>query len=201
MLAVVGVLGGALVGCAGDARSSPPPTVTRDPATTEAAAKRGAGAELAGTVFADIRFGFNFRYPPEWREGEFAYDPDQTAGVQPAASAAIGFDEDNSVFLTRYDLAQPVGSAELPDQLNELNGVITRFAGETSSGTMTEIGGLPAVTFEEFALQDDPDDRRSRVVFLFDGKVEYEVNCQSTPDGRDEMSRGCDQILSTLGRK
>ncbi len=63
---------------------------------------------------------------------------------------------------------------------------MTQFAGEPTSGTTTEIGGLPAVGYDQFALPNDPDKRSSRVVFLFDGNVEYEINCQSNPEGQDK---------------
>ncbi len=163
-------------------------TTTRPPSAT-------------GTMFADSRFGFNFRYPKEWRTGDFKYDADLTAGARPAASMAVGLDPDNSVLLTRYNLSTPVTAQDLPAQLVELNGVITQFAGRPYVGETAEIGGLPAVRYQPFALQDDAAKRSSRVVFLFDGTAEYELNCQSTPAARNRMDLGCAQMLATLRRK
>jgi len=110
-------------------------------------------------------------------------------------------DQDNSVLLTRYDLSKAVTSQNLRDQLVELDSVITRFAGRPYVGKTTEIGGLPAVRYQPFALPGDAAGRSSRVVFVFDGTAEYELNCQATPAGRDPMNLGCDQMLSTLRRK
>ncbi len=197
LLAAVGL---ALTGCGGSgnaadgasasdatARASKT-TTTRPPSAT-------------GTVFTDPRFGFNFRYPKEWGSGDFKYDADLTAGARPAASMAVGLDPDNSVLMTRYNLSTPVTATELSDQLVELNGVITQFAGRPYVGQTTEIGGLPAVRYPPFALQNDAAKRSSRVVFLFDGTAEYELNCQSTPAARAQMDQGCDQMLATLRRK
>ncbi|GAC1388907.1 MAG: hypothetical protein NVSMB4_14980 [Acidimicrobiales bacterium] len=152
-------------------------------------------------MFTDSRFGFNFRYPKEWRTGDFKYDADLTAGARPAASMAVGLDPDNSVLLTRYNLSTPVTAQDLPAQLVELNGVITQFAGRPYVGETAEIGGLPAVRYLPFALRDDAAKRSSRVVFLFDGTAEYELNCQSTPAARNQMDLGCAQMLATLRRK
>ena len=45
------------------------------------------------------------------------------------------------------------------------------------------------------------EDGQSRLVFLFDGELEYQINCQSTPDGRDEVESACDEALETLTLK
>jgi len=150
------------------------------------------------TTFADQRFPFTFSYPKEWGAGDFTYDSAQTAGVRPVASAAIGIDQNNSVLLTRYTLATAVASATLADQLPELNSVVSRFAGRPYFGEITEVGSRPAVRYKEFALQNDAARRSSRVVYLYDGAAQYELNCQFTPDHREQMNLGCDQMLATL---
>jgi hypothetical protein len=47
---------------------------------------------------------------------------------------------------------------------------------------------------------ESPDERQlqNRVTFLFEGKDELQINCQSTEDKRDELLAGCDEVLSTL---
>jgi hypothetical protein len=179
---------------------------TADGASADPTARAGASTttrptDAAGSVFADARFGFTFRYPRGWSTGDFTYEADQTTGARPAASTAVGIDRNNSVLLTRYELATAVTAQEVPDQLGELNGVISRFAGRPYVGEVADVEGVPAVRYQAFALQADAARRSSRVVFLFDGTAEYELNCQSTPDRRAEMDRGCDQILATLRRK
>lgn len=196
VLAAVGLV---LTSCGGSGNDAD--GASASDTTARASKTTTTSPSATGTVFADPRFGFNFRYPKEWGTGNFKYDADLTAGARPAASMAVGLDPDNSVLMTRYNLSTPVTANELPDQLAELNGVITQFAGRPFVGETTDIGGLPAVRYQPFALEDDAAERGSRVVFLFDGAAEYELNCQSTPAARAQMDRGCDQMLATLRRK
>jgi len=186
------VLGATLAGCGSDGAESG--SSSDKPTTTKA-------ARVTGTVFSNSQFGFNFTYPKEWQEAEIKGDPDQSFGSKPTARIAVALDDNNAVLLARYDLAQTVTAADVAGQVSDLNGAMTQFAGEPTAGTVTEIGGLPAVGYNEFALPNDPDTRSSRVTFLFDGNVEYEINCQSNPEGHDELNKACDQVLSTLRKK
>ena len=43
-----------------------------------------------------------------------------------------------------------------------------------------------------------PAQGQSRLAVLFDGKVEYLVNCQSTPDQRDKIEKGCRTVLDSI---
>jgi hypothetical protein len=79
----------------------------------------------------------------------------------------------------------------------ELDGVVVQLAGGPVSGSVTEVGGLPAVRYEPVPL-DDPAQGESRLVYLFDQAVEYQVNCQSTPKMRTELNAACDQVLATM---
>jgi len=186
---LVGILGATLVGCGSEAGESS--SVTEKAAPTTVA--------RTGHIFSDGDFGFNFTYPKDWSEGKPKDDAAKSTGGKPAAGAAVGLDNDNTVFLLRYDLPEAVDPAQLPDHVSELDGIVSQFAGRPMSGTVTDIGGIPAVRYEEIVLVDDP--RASRIVFLFDGSTEYEINCQSNADGREKINQGCDQVLSTLRKR
>ncbi len=190
VLVLAGVFGVTLMGCSSEATTS---SANDKPATTS--------VTRTGQVFSDKDFGFNFTYPKDWSEGEPQDDAAQSAGGKPGARAAVGLDNDNAILMLRYDLSDDVGAAQLPDHVSELDGIVSQFSGNQSSGTVTDIGGLPAVGYEEFALADDASARSSRIVFLFDGKTEYEINCQWTPEGRERINQGCDQVLATLRKR
>ncbi len=51
-------------------------------------------------------------------------DAAQSTGGKPVASAAVGLDNDNAVLLLRYDLAEAVDPAQLPDHVPELDGIV-----------------------------------------------------------------------------
>ena len=61
----------------------------------------------------------------------------------------------------------------------------------------TEVGGFLALDYGTFDIPNPPD-AQDRVVLLFDGSNEYEINCQSVPDQRDALNAACDQALRTL---
>jgi hypothetical protein len=64
-----------------------------------------------------------------------------------------------------------------------------------------EIGGFVAIRYAEFAVPVGSMDLRSRIVFLLDGRTQYQLNCQSTAAERVTINRACDQMLSTLRRR
>jgi hypothetical protein len=47
---------------------------------------------------------------------------------------------------------------------------------------------------------DSPSGGVSRLFVLFDQRVEYFFNCQSTPETRVELDGACNQALKTLQR-
>lgn len=42
-----------------------------------------------------------------------------------------------------------------------------------------------------------PEEGESRLVALFEGDQEYLLNCQSTPDEREQVDEACEQMLET----
>ena len=82
---------------------------------------------------------------------------------------------------------------------DELDGLISQLD-SNASGTIGETAGLPSVTYEDVPLE-TPTDGESTLVAIFDGETEYLLNCQSTPDHRDEVQTGCDQALATVATK
>jgi hypothetical protein len=149
-----------------------------------------------GKTFTDDKFSVTFRYPDDLKEGEVKVEESAGAG-KPVARAALGLDSDNVILLTKYELNVAVTAANLPDVMPELDGVVAQLAGGPVSGSVTEVGGLPAVRYELVPL-DDPAQGESRLVYLFDQAVEYQVNCQSTPKMRTELNAACDEVLATM---
>jgi hypothetical protein len=154
------------------------------------------GAE-SGKTFSDDRFSVTFTYPDELKEGEVEKVEESAGAGKPVARAALGMDSDNLILLTKYELNVAVTSANLPDVMPELDGVVGQLAGSPVSGEVTEVGGLPAARYDVVAL-DEPPRGESRLLYVFDQTVEYQVNCQSTPEKRAELNAACDQVLATL---
>ncbi len=90
-----------------------------------------------------------------------------------------------------------VTSANLPDVMPALDGVVSESAGKPVSGSVIAVGGFPAALYDGVELQDPPSGQ-TRVVFMFEGDIEYSIHCQSTPDRRQELIAACDQVMATL---
>jgi hypothetical protein len=60
------------------------------------------------------------------------------------------------------------------------------------------VDGLPALRLEATARDPAGVRVRSRSILVFDGTIEYFVDCQVTTEGAEEMKRGCDQVVSSF---
>ena len=178
-------------GCGGDD--------TSETATEGGAGGGGGSIAESGKTFSHDEFRFTFTYPEDLKEGEVSKIDDSAGGGKAVARAALGLDSDNIVLLTKYELNAVVTAANLPGVMPELDGVVSELARRPMTGQVTEVGGFPAARYDVLTL-DKPAQGESRLVYLFDQAVEYQLNCQSTPPQRTELNAACDQVLATLRR-
>jgi hypothetical protein len=82
---------------------------------------------------------------------------------------------------------------------SEVDKVIGELARKQVSGREVEYGGLPG--YEYVIDLTKPASGQSRMVVLFDDRVEYLMNCQSTPPVRDVIEDACGRALDTLAKK
>ena len=157
----------------------------------------GCGSDDPKT-FDEDGFAITFEYPGNF-ERTTEVNIDRQEG-QAEESVALAMSEDNAIFVQRYGLDRVV-TPELADAVKaELDGVLTRLAGTEVSGRRIDVGGPVAFRYEIERLQ-DPEDGRSTIVAVFDGDKEYFINCQSVPDGREELDEACEQAIDTLAPK
>ena len=146
-------------------------------------------------TFDDSAFGITFEYP-----GDFEVKDDVSVSGSSGSSAdertALALDNENLLVVEKYGINIAVTDDNLDQIKRELDGVVQQATGKPASGKKTEVGGLPA--YEYRTSLSKPGDGESRLIFMFDGKTEYELNCQSTPDKRDQINEACDQAVETL---
>lgn len=161
----------------------------------------GDNDEAQSATFESETYPFSFDYPEGWkltRNANFTYGSD--SGAERAVSVALVNPYDQ-VTVTQYRLrrAVPAGENGNKRELDKLVAKLTKQSGGTSSeGKVVEVGGLPGY---EYVIEFESEDARqlqNRVTFLFEGKDEIQINCQSTEEKRDELLAGCDEILSTF---
>lgn len=120
----------------------------------------------------------------------------KSSGANAVDQAAVAIDEDNLIIVQRYNLNTSVTSENLANFKGEVDKVIGGLAGKSVSGHEVEYGGLPG--YEYVIDLNQPASGQSRLAVLFDGNVEYLVNCQSTPDDREKIEKGCRTVLDSI---
>ena len=149
-------------------------------------------------MFDEEGFGITFEYPGDF---ERTTDIDVDRGVGEATeSVALATSEDNAIFVQRYELDRTVTPDDAEAVKAELDRVLGELAGTEISGKRVDAGGPLAFRYEIVKLQ-TPENGRSTIVAVFDGDVEYFINCQSVPDGREELDEACERAIETLEPK
>ncbi len=120
----------------------------------------------------------------------------KSAGANAVDEAGVAIDKENLIILQRYNLNVDVNSENLSKYKGDVDKVIGSLAGKNVSGHQVEYGGLPG--YEYVINVASPAQGESRLAVLFDGKVEYLVNCQSTPAARDKIEKGCRTVLDSI---
>ena len=195
---VLGVgLVAAVVGCGGGGdESAETSTPSADSPVTSRPEPATSGTQPGTKTFRDDNFGIAFQYPDDFRVGEVTSIA-QAAGGKPVARAAVALDEDNALFVVKYLLATAVTEQNVTDVLPEVDGLVGQLSGQPARGRIVELGGLPAVRYDDVSLT-EPANGKSRLAFVFDRNSEYLINCQSTPPARAKVDDACDQALGTL---
>jgi hypothetical protein len=166
-----------IVGCGGDDDDSEPAT------------------------FAGDAFPFTFEYPDEFEFTEDVSAEQQLGGSDDAAdeAVAIAMDEDNGLIIERHTLNAEVSPADMGLVKREFDGLIQQLDPD-ADGEEGNLAGFPSLTYAAVPVP-GLNDGESRLIVLFEGDEEYIINCQSTPDGREEIEQACDRAVDTLARR
>lgn len=158
------------------------------------------GSDDKQTEFTTPTYPFTFDYPEGWkltRNAAFNYGSD--AGVR-SVSVSLK-DPYDQVTITQYKL-----NKTLPPNINgnqeEVDRIVARLAkqakGTASDSKTVTYGGVPGYQYVvEYPAQDGAT-LRNTLTFLFKGKDEFQINCQSSPPNREALDKGCNQVLNTL---
>jgi hypothetical protein len=141
-------------------------------------------------------FAITFEYPDDFEESDDVTISEQR-GSRAEESRAVGLDEDNGIIVQRYALERSINQDNLNLAKAEFDALVEALSPDAAKGKATEIAGLPALRYPNVPVR-TIEDGRSRLIVLFDGRTEYLINCQSTPDKRAEVEEACDMALNTL---
>ncbi|MGH2761324.1 MAG: hypothetical protein ACRDL4_03680 [Thermoleophilaceae bacterium] len=145
--------------------------------------------------FDEEGYAITFEYPAELERTEDV-ELSETAG-QAEDTLALGLSEDSGIFIQRYRLRQAVTEENAHQARREFDAVLSRLSGLDVTGERIEVGDLTAFRYELDRLE-TPENGRSTIIVVLDGRTEYFLNCQSVPDEREELEDGCRQMIETL---
>ena len=154
------------------------------------------GAASAATsfkTFSSKSFTITFRYPSTWLTG--TVNSQNTSGASAAAEVALGLDSQDAVIISRYNLTIPANAANFSRIQTNVNSVVDQLAGKKLSTKRIVVAGLDGLSFPSFQFKDRI---INQFTFVFNGFVEYQINCQSTPTGQAKITAGCKAILNSL---
>lgn len=150
--------------------------------------------------FTTPTYPFSFSYPDGWtltRNAAFNYG---SGSGERSVSATLKSPHDQ-VTITQYKLRKTLPPGVNGNQ-REVDRIVARLTaqakGTASDSKTVEYGGIPGY---EYVVEYEAPDKtilRNKLVFLFKGKDEFQVNCQSSPKNREELEKGCAQVLDTL---
>ncbi len=156
----------------------------------------GDGSGDATATFDDDRFGITFEYPADFDAGDIT-EVQASSGGTSTADRALGIDDANAIFISRYELEAEVSEDNVDDVRAELDGVVSDLVGAEITGRRTDVGGFVAFRYDNVPVP-DPEDAESDIVMVFDGSTQYQVNCQSTPAHRSRIDDACERAIATL---
>ena len=149
--------------------------------------------------------GYSFVLPEDWMEFEQG-ESRARSGEQISPSVWIGprggSDSDLmvvDVFRARVAVTQE----NIDDVSDQLAAEFDQLLGEggwrmTRDPARVRVDELPGLRFEASGLDPEGERVRSRYVYVLDGRTVYALNCQFTPEGAEEMRRGCDQVIESF---
>lgn len=159
----------------------------------------GDSTSSEAATFDEEGIDLTFDYPGDWSLEEEITIADQLGASTADTTRGVMVDDEDGIIVESYTLNLSVDESNIDKAKGELDGLIEQLD-PSASGTVGETAGLPSVTYEGVPLE-TPADGESKLVAIFDGETEYLINCQSTPDHRDEVEAGCEQALSTIAAR
>ena len=157
----------------------------------------GSDSGLSTEIFQSDSYPFTFEYPGSFQVTNDV-SVDQSLGAATQNNAAVALDENNGIILETATLNAQVTADNLDLAKRQFDALVGKVD-PGASGKPGKTGGFPSLSYAALPVS-TVQDGESTITFLFDGDQEYVINCQSTPDHRDEVNSACDQALQTLKR-
>lgn len=160
----------------------------------------GCGGATGDLTFDDEAYPFSFSYPGTWTLARNVTTAGADSGsAQNSVSVALKEPYDQ-VTISEFKLKKKVPTGEngfKPEVDRIVKEMVSQAQGKVSDAKPVEIddarGYEYVISYPAGSVQ-----LESRLTLLFKDDSEFQVNCQSSAENRDELNSGCDQILDSL---
>jgi hypothetical protein len=174
---------------------------SKDDSTDDAA---GATTTVATGTYADN--GVTFEYPGEWTE--FTQNSEVEAGNKLWATSYgpdVPSNEQttNFVAVQSYQLNQQVTEDNIADLKSSVEAFVQQLVeqggGQIDSGpTETSMGDIPGYEFDISGIAVNDVTTASKLLLVFQGDIEYFVNCQYAAEAETDILAGCDLVVDSF---
>jgi len=122
-----------------------------------------------------------------------------SGGTVRPASAGVS----DGIVIAAYALPGPVTAGNLASVAPIFKAGIRRLAAQADGALQAgpqriSVGGLPALKFRTSGLSYNGTRVESTLIYTFDDRTDYAINCQQTPEHAAQVTRACDQVLRTF---
>jgi hypothetical protein len=171
-------------------------------AVTVVAAYAVSGCGATGSAsFNDEAYPFSFDYPGTWTLSRNVSSDDDIAAQQRKSVSVALKEPYDQVTLTEFKLKKklPKGENGFRPEVDRIVGNVVKGAkGKAGKAKVVKYGDAPGYQYVITYPGGEGVTLQSQLTFLFRGQYEYLINCQSSPENRDELQDGCDQILDSV---
>ena len=144
--------------------------------------------------------GVSFDYPAGWQEEDLPASAASRLLWETEFGQGTGAD---LIAVEAFRLRIPVGAGNLAEASSQLEPTVRHFfaqeGGAMQAGSQQiTVGGLPGLRFQGTGTEQDGTFIGNTLLFVFDGTIEYAINCQHTHANAGEMERACGQVMRTF---
>jgi uncharacterized RDD family membrane protein YckC len=145
--------------------------------------------------------GVSFGYPPGWHQVGLRA---RAAGSNvPLCRTALFIGTSDGIIVEAYALPRAVNAGNFATIASRFRRQVPGLFRQGGGVAQTEprritVGGLLALKVRGTGRSFDGAHLESTLVFAYDGRTEYFINCQHTRQHAAQVKRACDQILSTF---
>jgi hypothetical protein len=162
--------------------------------------ERGKSAPSAGAQqFSASGMAIHFKYPTSLQAVTLSSLRRSAGGVQNGSFAAVGIGPYDLLIVARYPGLSPrVTASNVARVRPQFDALVSQTVGRKITGTTGSANGLPAICWPRVPLSGLPATASVRIVDVFTGDDEYELQCQATPPKLTAIESACREMLATL---